>query len=94
MYVVKILGGSGVFSIGNLIYDFSGSSYHYNADFGIDISIEVSAAPISIAKTLPLTIPVGQANNQAIITITNPTATVKSLFSFSDPFPSGLLVTS
>ena len=35
-YQVKILS-SGVATVTGLIYDFSGSSFHYNSDFGSDV---------------------------------------------------------
>ncbi len=35
-YVVKIIGGGGTAqTLSTLLYDFSGSSYHYNADFSV-----------------------------------------------------------
>src|SRR2546423_2026892 len=47
-YTVKILS-TGVTTASTLIYDFSGSSYHYNNDYGVGInSITVTALPATL----------------------------------------------
>src|SRR5262249_861993 len=39
-YTLKIISGGGTSqALGSLLYDFSGSSYHYNSDFGISARI-------------------------------------------------------
>ncbi len=43
-YTVKAVG-AGTFHIDGMIYDFSGSSYHYNSDFGLAGYTVVSNAP-------------------------------------------------
>ena len=54
-YVVKVLS-TGTTTVNALIYDFSGSSFHYNSDFGSSIaSVTITAedpdADLSITKT-------------------------------------------
>jgi len=46
-YTVKVIG-SGAASVTAAIYDFSGSSYHYNSDFG-EVSIDVVSASLPVA---------------------------------------------
>ncbi|HOB51590.1 MAG TPA: hypothetical protein PK176_12535 [Acidobacteriota bacterium] len=73
-----------------LIYDFSGSSFHYNSDFGgetryatiISAGIEKSFAPKSIN---PDTVPAGTST--LTFTITNPGTTTITDVSFYDDLP-------
>jgi outer membrane protein OmpA-like peptidoglycan-associated protein len=46
IYTVKVIG-SGTANVTAAIYDFSGSSYHYNADFGESINVVVTSVPIA-----------------------------------------------
>ncbi|HYJ45376.1 MAG TPA: hypothetical protein VEV81_02100, partial [Pyrinomonadaceae bacterium] len=49
-YTVKVLS-TGTTTISSVVYDFSGSSYHYNGDFGQDtISVTALAPPITLTK--------------------------------------------
>lgn len=52
-YTVKILSASGApISVGALILDFSGSSYHYNADFGgTSLTVTAQPPPLTLAKS-------------------------------------------
>ena len=50
-YKVRIIG-AGSSKLNTLIYDFSGSSYHYNADFGAGPTITTQAARLSVTKTV------------------------------------------
>jgi uncharacterized repeat protein (TIGR01451 family) len=51
VYTVKVLS-TGTTTITSMIYDFSGSSYHYNADFGTTV-LSVTALPplLTLSKT-------------------------------------------
>lgn len=54
-YTVKILS-TGTTSVGAIILDFSGSSYHYNNDYGgTAISITAVEPPVTLAKTSNVT---------------------------------------
>ena len=91
-YNVTIIGGAGTSEVLNtLIYDFSGSSYHYNADFSsAPRYVNIVDADISKAFS-PKTI-----NPDGISTltfnITNPGPDPITGVNFSDDFPSGLSV--
>jgi uncharacterized repeat protein (TIGR01451 family) len=51
IYTVRVLS-TGTTTISSMIHDFSGSSYHYNADFGQrTISVTALPAPIILSKT-------------------------------------------
>jgi len=58
IYTVKILSGAGTSkTLNTLIYDFSGSSYHYNSDFSstfvvASISLPPTAAGVSVSGRL------------------------------------------
>jgi uncharacterized repeat protein (TIGR01451 family) len=91
-YVVKILGGStGQKTVNSLLYDFSGSSYHYNSDFSyttryFDI---VDDQSITISKSFsPATVTAGGTSTLSFI-INNPTASIISGVTFTDPLPVG-----
>ena len=48
-YTIKIIGGAGTSdSLNSLLYDFSGSSYHYNSDFSSTYRFFEIVAPSSI----------------------------------------------
>ncbi len=81
-------------SLNTLIYDFSGSSYHYNSNYGasgrfvyvldpedLDLTKSFSPAAISPGGTSRLT-----------IRIPNPTTSALSGVNFTDPLPVGMVV--
>lgn len=75
VYTIKVLStGSGTLT--NIIYDFSGSSYHYNSDFGTGLnSYAVTALPpsadLSITKTDGQTTAIPGNPISYTITVTN-----------------------
>ena len=80
--------------LNTLVYDFSGSSYHYNADFGASVRF-ANIVSASLAKSFsPKTILSG-GTSKLIFTITNP-STTSSLanVNFIDNFPTGISVSS
>lgn len=54
VYTVKVVG-TGTGTLSGLVYDFSGSSFHYNADFGTGVNAvdftAADAADLSLTKT-------------------------------------------
>jgi LPXTG-site transpeptidase (sortase) family protein len=99
-YNVTIVSGAGVTeTLKSLIYDFSGSSYHYNADTTAAARIvTIIGAPdpsaVTVAKSfVPATITPGGTSTLAI-TINNPNASSVSGVSISDNLPSGMTVNS
>ncbi len=94
-YDVTIIGGAGTTKdLSNLIYDFSGSSYHYNADFAfqtrfasiVDATIEKSFSPKSIVPTAP-------GNTSTLtFTIRNPGTAALSNLNFTDTLPSNVTI--
>jgi len=78
----------------SLIYDFSGSSYHYNSDFGggprtniVTASIAKSFSPKAIKATPPET-------STLTFTITNPGPAVISSVNFTDTLPTNVTIAS
>ncbi len=69
-YQVKIIGAGGPISIGGVIYDFSGSSYHYNSDFGVQMSITSLDATATSTNT-PTDTPTGTLTDTPTNTPTN-----------------------
>ncbi len=95
-YHVRIIGGAGDPSspLTSLLYDFSGSSYHYNADAGTGVRYVsvVSPSSIPITKTFsPRAITPG-ATSTLTFKVANPTPDTVAGIAFADTFPAGLVV--
>ena len=96
-YNVTILSGGGTTqALNSLLYDFSGSSYHYNADFSASVRFAniIDPANAGISKRfVPDTInPNGVST--LLITLTNPNAGELNGYNFTDPLPAGVEVAS
>lgn len=91
-YVVKIVAG-GTSTVSALMYDFSGSSYHYNSDFGVginsvtitaleqaDAGVSVSASPDPVTAGTDLTY---------TITVSNAGTSDATGVQLTDPIPTG-----
>ncbi|MEJ5224303.1 MAG: hypothetical protein WHV44_07585, partial [Anaerolineales bacterium] len=79
--------------LSTLIYDFSGSSFHYNADFGVSTRF-AQIVNASIAKSFsPKTIAPG-GTSTLTFTISNPGGSAISNVNFTDNLPSGMVVAS
>jgi uncharacterized repeat protein (TIGR01451 family) len=89
-YLVRIISGGGtVQTLNSLIYDFSGSSFHYNSDFsaGARIATIIDPSGLTISKTFaPNPTNVGGVSTLTF-TITNPNAAPVSGANFTDVFP-------
>jgi len=94
-YTVRILSGAGTSqTLSNLFYDFSGSSYHYNADYGVSYRIAniVDPSSVTISKIFtPKAIAPGDTSVMSF-KLTNPTTETFTGVNFSDSVPSGLVV--
>ena len=94
-YSIKIVSGGGTSQpLNTLLYDFSGSSYHYNADFGVGARIanviDPTAAGISKAFSPN---PTSLNGISALkITLTNPNAAPVGGYNFVDNLPANLIV--
>ena len=89
-YVVKIVGGGGsAQTLTALLYDFSGSSYHYNSDFSVNswIANIVDPTALTIAKAFSPTPTVAGGTSTLTFTIGNPNAAAVGGASFSDTLP-------
>jgi uncharacterized repeat protein (TIGR01451 family) len=96
-YVVKIISGGGTSEVLNtLLYDFSGSSFHYNADFSTSARVANIYGPSSITITKAFEPKTIMPNDTSTLTftITNPTSEAISEVNFTDSFPFGLTVAS
>jgi LPXTG-site transpeptidase (sortase) family protein len=94
-YTVKIISGAGTTqTLNTLLYDFSGSSYHYNSDFSASTRY-ASIVSASITKSFnPKTI-APNGTSTMTYTISNPGSDALSGVNFTDnPFPSGLALSS
>jgi uncharacterized repeat protein (TIGR01451 family) len=89
-YTVKILSGGGTSStLNSLLYDFSGSSFHYNADYstGARIANIIDPTSVTISKSFsPSTTNAGSVST-LIFSLTNPNAGAVSGLNFTDIFP-------
>ncbi|MCE1252325.1 MAG: carboxypeptidase regulatory-like domain-containing protein, partial [Anaerolineae bacterium] len=77
-------------SLTTLLYDFSGSSYHYNADFtssGRTVSIVDAVGSLQFSKSFSPAILTAGASTTLTFTIHNPTAGSISNVNFTDNLP-------
>jgi uncharacterized repeat protein (TIGR01451 family) len=88
-YTVKILSGGGTTqTLNTLLYDFSGSSFHYNADYSTSARIAniIDPASVTISKGF-FPSPTNVANGSALtFTISNPNAGAVGGLNFIDDF--------
>ncbi len=88
---VRILSGAGTSQpLYSLLYDFSGSSYHYNADYPLSFRTAVITDPataLTFSKVFsPSPVAAGGVSTLTF-TITNPTAAAVNGLNFTDTFP-------
>jgi mucin-19 len=93
-YQVKILQTPGAplvnpQPLSTLLYDFSGSSYHYNDDFGTSSRVAAVVDPSTLSLTKDFSPDPTNVNGVSALTftITNPNPAAISGVSFSDVFP-------
>jgi large repetitive protein len=94
-YTIKIVSGGGTSqTLSSLLYDFSGSSYHYNADFGVGARIAnvIDPTAAGISKSFSPN-PTNLNGISALkITLTNPNAAPVGGYNFVDNLPANLVV--
>ncbi|TMG96796.1 MAG: DUF11 domain-containing protein, partial [Betaproteobacteria bacterium] len=89
-YTIKIISGGGTAqTLNSLLYDFSGSSYHYNADFGVNAVVAniVDPAALTISKAFSPTPTVAGGTSTLTFTIGNPNPSAVSGANFTDALP-------
>ncbi|HBX69961.1 MAG TPA: hypothetical protein DEH25_11450, partial [Chloroflexi bacterium] len=89
-YNITIIGGAGqTEALNSLIYDFSGSSFHYNADYAVGVRfaaiIDPTTATIAKAFSPSATTPGGVST--LTFTLSNPYGVPLTNASFDDTFP-------
>jgi len=94
-YTIQVVSGGGTSQpLSTLLYDFSGSSFHYNSDFtaGARIANVIDPASATIAKTFsPNPAPLNGIS-ALTITLTNPNAGTLGGYNFVDNLPANLVV--
>lgn len=94
-YTVTIIGGAGTTeTLHSLIYDFSGSSYHYNADFSANYRIAaiVDPATLTIAKNFSPDPAYLGGVSRLTFTVNNPNPGAVSSVNFTDTLPGPLVI--
>jgi uncharacterized repeat protein (TIGR01451 family) len=89
-YSVTILSGGGsTLTLSDLIYDFSGSSYHYNADLSTSARFAAIVSPSAVTITKAFTPSATTAGGTSTLTFTlaNPNGVALSSVNFTDTFP-------
>lgn len=89
-YTVKIISGGGsTETLGSLLYDFSGSSYHYNADYSTGARFANIIDPTNLTISKSFTPDPTNVNGVSTLTftLTNPNAGAVSGVNFTDTFP-------
>jgi uncharacterized repeat protein (TIGR01451 family) len=90
IYTITIIGGGGSSqTLSTLLYDFSGSSFHYNADFGTHAVIANVIDPTALGFTQQFTPASTTPGGTSTLTfaISNPNAAAVSGAGFSDTLP-------
>jgi LPXTG-site transpeptidase (sortase) family protein len=95
-YQVKIISTNSTNpgTMNTLIYDFSGSSYHYNSDYSSSTRLIYVVNPnnINVSKSFsPSTTTIGGISTLSI-TLSNPTVSALASINFSDSFPTNMTV--
>ncbi|HPE71532.1 MAG TPA: C25 family cysteine peptidase [Candidatus Competibacter sp.] len=100
-YHVKILSVPGAplvnpEPLSTLIYDFSGSSYHYNSDYGVSTRFANIISPATITKAFSPNTIAPNANSTLTYTITNISSNALSNLNFADTtgWPAGMTVSA
>ncbi|MFC4427849.1 beta strand repeat-containing protein [Deinococcus navajonensis] len=91
VYTVRIISGGGA-GIYNLIYDYSGSSYHYNSDYGTSVNgfvVTAMAPDLTVTKTSPSSFVVGQTASYTL-TVRTANADAYGTTTVVDRLPTGL----
>ncbi|MDK2979839.1 MAG: hypothetical protein PWQ55_186 [Chloroflexota bacterium] len=88
-YNVTILSGIGsTQDFTSMFYDFSGSSFHYNADFSRSARLVTVISPVTLSKSFPdRSVPAGSTTTVQF-TLTNPTSDDATNIYFEDALPS------
>jgi LPXTG-site transpeptidase (sortase) family protein len=90
-YQVRILsvGSTNPEPLSTLLYDFSGSSYHYNSDFGVSTRYAYVLDPsaVTIAKNFSPDPTIVGGVSTLTFTLTNPTSASFSGLNFTDTLP-------
>jgi uncharacterized repeat protein (TIGR01451 family) len=95
-YIVKIIsiGDAGFNTLNTLIYDFSGSSFHYNSDFSSSSRVVSISSSLSMTKAFsPTAINAGGISTMSI-SITNTGDIDMTDVDMTDVLPTGLIVAS
>jgi mucin-19 len=94
-YEVKIIGGAGTNqSLNTLIYDFSGSSFHYNSDYSSSLRTVAVTSPLLMTKSFSPASTTSAGFSTLSIAISNSNSSDVTNVSLTDNFPSGLKVYS
>ncbi|HJU21977.1 MAG TPA: hypothetical protein VJ891_05670, partial [Casimicrobiaceae bacterium] len=89
-YTIKVISGGGTSqTLNSLLYDFSGSSFHYNADFSVNgiIANIVEPASLGFSKAFNPSPTVAGGTSTLTFTLANPNSAAVSGVSFSDTLP-------
>ncbi|HSR48328.1 MAG TPA: hypothetical protein VLL77_10145, partial [Anaerolineales bacterium] len=89
-YNVTIISGGGTTQVLNtLIYDFSGSSYHYNSDYSTSARIAAIIDPTTLSISKNFAPDPTNVNGVSVLTFTisNPNPVAISGLNFTDTFP-------
>lgn len=86
-YTVKVLS-TGTTTISSVIYDFSGSSFHYNADFGQDVLVVTALPPpLTLSKTANTSLLLGGGTVNYTLRLTNTSTYSMTVNDFIDTLP-------
>ena len=91
-YTIRIVDGAGTSqSLGSLFYDFSGSSFHYNSDFGVAAriaNIVDLSTQTNFSKAFSPSSTVAGGTSTLTFSLSNTSSVAQSAAAFTDPLPS------
>ncbi len=92
-YTVKIISGAGTTqTLSTLIYDFSGSSFHYNSDLSTSVRYASISSPLTMTKSFSPTSITSGGTSTLTITINNTSSSDVTGVGLTDPMPSGVTI--
>ncbi len=97
LYTVKIIGGGGTSQpLSTLLYDFSGSSFHYNADYSVGARVASIVDPTTADITKSFSPNPATLGGVSVLTLklTNPNGAPLSGYNFVDNLPANMTVAS
>ena len=93
-YTIKIIAGGSSQTLNTLLYDFSGSSFHYNGDYSVGARVANIIDPTTAGITKSFSPNPAPVNGVSVLTLTltNPNTGALSGYNVVDTLPAGMVI--